>query len=563
MTDRRAEPRRPGAPPERGIPAARRALAPALVSLALATPTGCGDGGSATSLGGAQDIGQFRAILDAGGIPGEQTLDADGFFNEHFVEPPAADCGQTLCAHALFASHRDWTTGAPQDVLELVFSSPLDPDTMVRPPLDLVVVVDTSASMADDDKLVLVKHGIDLAVDALEPGDRFGLVAYSKQAEPIVALSPVDDPGAVHDAIAALAPHGSTNLHAGLQQGLSALADGSEAGRQRRAILVSDGVPSSGVVDPTTIMSMVQSYVAQGIALTTIGVGADADQALLAELASRSSSTSYFIDDAGAVDEIFAEELATVVVPIATELAVEVVPTTDYALGEVLGAPRADGGAGGKRPDGSLSIQAPAVFLASRAANRDPGGRRGGGSAIFVAVTPTAGANAERPVATIHATFRDAATGELVAQDATLEAPLPGGRVPAEPWFSHEAMAKSWAMYNVFLGLRAAAREAPCNHDCAYGTLAELHASASRWLAVRFDEDIDADRELIDRFQQNLVAAGVDPAHASDAQCGCFGDDVCSVATPGAPPARRTAPGLAALGLVALALAATRRRGRA
>ena len=47
-------------------------------------------GGGGVSFGGAQDIGEFRGILERGEIPGPDTLDANGFFNEHFNAPPPA-----------------------------------------------------------------------------------------------------------------------------------------------------------------------------------------------------------------------------------------------------------------------------------------------------------------------------------------------------------------------------------------------------------------------------------------------------------------------------------------
>ncbi|MGH9886826.1 MAG: vWA domain-containing protein, partial [bacterium] len=40
--------------------------------------------GGGVSFGGAQDIGELRAILDRGEIPGPDTFDANGFFNEHY-----------------------------------------------------------------------------------------------------------------------------------------------------------------------------------------------------------------------------------------------------------------------------------------------------------------------------------------------------------------------------------------------------------------------------------------------------------------------------------------------
>src|SRR5689334_19793160 len=76
-------------------------------SAGVGAPSG-DDNGGGVSFGGAQDIGEFRSILDRGEIPGPKTLDANGFFNEHFAPPPPATCGGTLCLSAGLSVGRAW-----------------------------------------------------------------------------------------------------------------------------------------------------------------------------------------------------------------------------------------------------------------------------------------------------------------------------------------------------------------------------------------------------------------------------------------------------------------------
>jgi Ca-activated chloride channel family protein len=73
----------------------KRWMGPAILAFFTAV---CGGGGSNVGFGGVQDIGQYRAIVEAGGIPGPDTLDANDFFNQHHIELPDPDCGQDLCA---------------------------------------------------------------------------------------------------------------------------------------------------------------------------------------------------------------------------------------------------------------------------------------------------------------------------------------------------------------------------------------------------------------------------------------------------------------------------------
>src|SRR5262245_56955865 len=100
------------------------------------------DPGGNVSFGGAQDIGELRGILDRGKIPGPDTFDANGFFNEHYNAAPPASCGSMLCVAAGMSVGRDWLAGAHQATLQLAVTSTVDPKTFQRLPMNLVVVVD-------------------------------------------------------------------------------------------------------------------------------------------------------------------------------------------------------------------------------------------------------------------------------------------------------------------------------------------------------------------------------------------------------------------------------------
>src|SRR5688572_11888732 len=96
-----------------------------------------GSGGGGVSFGGQQDIGEFRGILETGGVPGPETLDANGFFNEHYNAPPDTGCTKPLCLTPGVAVGRDWLTGAHQATLQIAINTNVDPATLVRKPLSL------------------------------------------------------------------------------------------------------------------------------------------------------------------------------------------------------------------------------------------------------------------------------------------------------------------------------------------------------------------------------------------------------------------------------------------
>src|SRR5262249_10212823 len=138
----------------------------------------CGGSSNAVSFGGAQDIGEFRGILDRGQIPGPETLDANGFFNEHFNPAPPATCDGVLCLTPGLSVGRDFISGAHQATLQIAVDTNVDPTAHPRLPMKLAIVVDHSGSMAEDGRLDKVKLGLHTLIDNLQANDRLALVSF-------------------------------------------------------------------------------------------------------------------------------------------------------------------------------------------------------------------------------------------------------------------------------------------------------------------------------------------------------------------------------------------------
>ena len=526
-----------------------------------------GDGGANVGFGGAQDIGQFRGILDDGGIPGENTLDANGFFNEHFTELPDPDCGQIICAHGMLAVGKDWQSGNYQAALQVAMNTTVDPADLERLPLNLTIVVDTSGSMATEDRIEFVKQGLHLLVDQLEEGDRLALVRYSSDVEVVASFTPEAlDRVALHQTVDQLVAQGATNIYGGLEAGFE-LAKGSfDPERQNRVILLSDGLATSGITDDRSILEMSVENISEGIGLTTIGVGSDFNVELMRGLAERGAGNFYFLEDADAVAEVFVDEIDYFVTPLALSVRVQVTAGEAYELGEVVGTRlwKAEGDSG--------EVFIPGVFVASRTSSTpDPNGRRGGGSALVIAMIPRQGAFDDLgQVARIRLSYRLPGSDELMSQVVTVNNPADPGVPPDEDiYVSHQAMAKHYAMYNIFLGLREATRTADYDYSCAMAQLNELDQRITEWNTEFEDPDIAADQILVQKFMGNLEAQGVslpDPEYATYCagfEDGPYYDDIyyddeyygCSVSNSG-----QSGSGLGFLGFGLALLIGVRRR---
>src|SRR6185295_5093320 len=152
--------------------------------------------------------------------------------------------------------------------------------------------------------------------------------------------------------------------------------------QQRRVMFLTDGVATVGNTSADDIGKMSASYNAKYIGLSTIGLGSDSDLGLLRGLAEQGAGNFYFVEKPEAVTEVFTEELAFFVAPIAYDLELTFSELPSYALKEVFGT------ALWKPTPGGGKVRVPSVFLVSRTSS-DPGppdmggGRRGGGSAII------------------------------------------------------------------------------------------------------------------------------------------------------------------------------------
>ena len=469
------------------------------------------NGGGGVSFGGQQDIGEFRGILENGGVPGPETLDANGFFNEHYVDPPA--CADLLCLTPGVSVGRDWITGAHQATLQIAINTNVDPSTIVRKPLNLVVVVDHSGSMIEDQRLEKVKVGLHTLIDNLQAVDRIALVQFDDSVEVLAPFSETLDRARLHTIVDGLRPAGATNIYDGLRTGFSLASAALSSERQNRVIFLSDGLATAGNTDSKAIIGMADGYIQDGIGLTTIGVGLSFDVALMRGLAEHGAGNFYFIEDAAAATEVFTQELDYFVEPLALGVRVEATAGSGWTFGEIVGSSMWTTGT----RTGSMSI--PAVFVASRTSQTPEGGRRGGGSMLFIKLTPS-GTN-DGKVADLKLTYRLPGSTQIITQTVTMTYANNPNETPEETYLSAPEMAERYAMYNVFLGLRYATQEA--NYNCAVAALQATQDQAIAWNATRNDPDIAADIELIDLYIGNLRENGA--SYSETTLSGCENTD--------------------------------------
>ena len=184
---------------------------------------------------------------------------------------------------------------------------------------------------------------------------------------------------------------------------------------------------------------------------------------------------------------------------------------------------------------------------------------------LFIAVQPT-GDNPDNKIADITLDYHVPGSAQVVTQTVTLQYPSDGGEMPSidAPYLSAPEMAKRYAMYNLFLGLRDATAQTS-QPACAASVLATVRTHAASWNATREDPDFADDVSLIDHFIANLQAVG------GYGDCGAYPTDGHDAGFDDYPPHRSgdlaycsagAPPGWLAMVGLALVVGVKRRRRR-
>lgn len=160
------------------------------------------------------------------------------------------------------------------------------------PDLAVLILIDVSGSMFGD-KLSLAKvTGLELLRN-LKPSDLVGMMLFSDerrwvygfQANASITAAPVLKP---------LTAGGGTDLYPALVDGLSRLSG--QPIKAKHVVLITDGVTK-----PADFVALADSARSQGITLSAMGVGADANRPLLERLALRTSGRYYPVQSVDAI----------------------------------------------------------------------------------------------------------------------------------------------------------------------------------------------------------------------------------------------------------------------
>ncbi|CAD6216610.1 unnamed protein product [Miscanthus lutarioriparius] len=230
------------------------------------------------------------------------------------AQAPAANGGLVLTTQCEFPAI---ARGASRDRFAVLVHAKAPSDVALAP-LDLVTVLDVSASMKGQ-KLELLKQAMCFVIDQLGPTDRLSVVTFSRHASRLTRLARMSDAGkaSAKIAVGALCVLRGTNIGQGLRVGAQVLSGRREKNAVAGMILLSDGHDSSGrwtsveadgtkgYANPMPPSCRRQSG-RPAAPIHTFGFGANHDAAAMHAVAEATGGTFSFVGNQAAIQDSFA-----------------------------------------------------------------------------------------------------------------------------------------------------------------------------------------------------------------------------------------------------------------
>ncbi|ABX05800.1 MAG TPA: VWA domain-containing protein [Herpetosiphon sp.] len=171
-----------------------------------------------------------------------------------------------------------------------------------RKPANIMLVVDSSGSMRDDDKMDQAKLGVEVFLNRLPSKDNVGMIGFSSSPAVLVPLATRSENMAnLQMQTQGLVPDGNTSLYDAIDLARQELENLKQPDRINAIVVLSDGADTASQL---SIDQMLGNFGESSIQIFPIAYGADAETSILQQIADF-SRTELVQGSTGDIDKIF------------------------------------------------------------------------------------------------------------------------------------------------------------------------------------------------------------------------------------------------------------------
>lgn len=192
-----------------------------------------------------------------------------------------------------------------------------------RTPVNVALVIDRSGSMQGL-PISQAREAAIMAINRLQRTDIASVVIFDHSIDVLVPAQPVADTGLFAHLIQRVHARGNTAIHAGVLAGAAEVRKFRDSGRLNRVVLLSDGQANVGPSRPEEFAVLGRALLAEGISVSTIGLGLGYNEDLMLSLARSSDGNHAFAREPNDLVAIFNREFSDVLASCAQTVSIDI-----------------------------------------------------------------------------------------------------------------------------------------------------------------------------------------------------------------------------------------------
>jgi Ca-activated chloride channel family protein len=210
------------------------------------------------------------------------------------------------------ATDREYYHAGARDKIYLevhVGTSPTALKTQPEASRNIAFVLDRSGSMAGK-PIQSVRGALSTALSSLSEHDLVSIVLFGSEVETLLEAKPRGQIDNLDSLLAKIEPAGGAALYDALNQGAAQLRRHAAPSTINHLILITDGHPTRGPRELSDFSKLAEVFTREGITLSTIGIGQDFNEDLLAALARTGNGTFRYAAQPDKLPDVLQAELA-------------------------------------------------------------------------------------------------------------------------------------------------------------------------------------------------------------------------------------------------------------